>query len=70
MMMCKKCETIVASLMLVVGVLFLLKDLEVWTFWGIQWYTVLFLVIAIASFGHKSCPDCQAMVDNFRGKRK
>ena len=72
MMFCKKCEMIVASLMLVLGVLFLLADLKVggWNFWGINWWTALFLAIAVASFGHRSCADCQALCGNDSGMKK
>jgi hypothetical protein len=31
-------------LFLALGVLFLLRDLNVWNFWNISWFTVAFLV--------------------------
>ena len=34
-------------LLLVFGVIFLLANLGVWTFWGIQWYTVAFILLGI-----------------------
>jgi hypothetical protein len=42
-----------AVVLLVLGILFLLKDLQVWNFWGINWWTVLFLL-----FGIKMCIIC------------
>jgi len=42
---------------LIVGVLFLLADLGYWTFFGIQWWTALFIVWGIISL---TCKDCKA----------
>jgi len=39
---------------LIVGVLFLFRDLGWWDFWNIQWWTILFLVIGLTS-GCKCC---------------
>ncbi|MBW2971538.1 hypothetical protein KY359_00750 [Candidatus Woesearchaeota archaeon] len=41
---------LLATLMIIFGVIFLLKDLGVWNFWNINWWTVLFLL-----FGVKMC---------------
>ncbi len=60
MMGCKKCRKLCGVLFLVVGVLFLLKDLNVWTFWNIQWWSVLFLLIGFGSVAMCHCPECQA----------
>jgi predicted secreted protein len=48
-------------MLLIVGVLFLLKDLNMWTFWGLSWWTVLFIVLGICKIGMSKCHDCQAM---------
>ena len=45
---------------LVLGVLFLLKDLNKWNFWGISWYTALFIVVGIGHLGASKCKDCEA----------
>ena len=34
-------------LLLLVGVLFLLQDLKIWSFWGLSWFTVTFLVFGL-----------------------
>lgn len=34
---------------LIVGILYLIKDFGGWDFWGIQWYTVLFLLIGLGA---------------------
>lgn len=34
---------------LIIGVLFLLRDLNVWNFFNIQWWTVLFILIGIGA---------------------
>ena len=47
--------------LLVLGVLFLLRDLNKWDFWGISWYTALFIVFGIGQLGSAKCPNCQAL---------
>ncbi|NQV09064.1 hypothetical protein HQ529_04390 [Candidatus Woesearchaeota archaeon] len=47
-------------LALVFGVLFLLQDLGVWAFWGVNWWTVLFLLAGVGTFGTTGCPTCKA----------
>ena len=67
MCMCKKCMTICGGLLLVLGVLFLLRDLNIWNFWNISWYTAVLIVGGVAHIGSSKCPDCQAMRE---GKKK
>lgn len=62
MMGCKKCQGICGWLMLIAGVLFLLQNLNIWNFWNIQWYTVLFILLGVGGIAMRSCPDCQAMM--------
>ena len=66
LMGCKKCRMISAVLFLVLGVLFLLRDLNVWGFWKIQWWTALFLLIGVCGLSMNKCPDCCAMMDSKR----
>ena len=61
MYMCKKCMKMCGGTFIVLGVLFLLRDLGFWDFWGIQWYSLLFLAMGLGSIGASKCPDCQAM---------
>ena len=35
-------------LVLVLGVLFLLRDWNVWDFWNIQWWTAAFVLVGLA----------------------
>lgn len=58
---CAKCTKITAVLFLVIGILYLGQDLSWWTFWTLNWYTTLFLLIGIVKFGHTKCPDCKAI---------
>ena len=67
MMGCRKCQGICGALMLVAGVVFLLKDLNVWPGWKINWWTVMFLLMGIGGLAMRSCPDCQAVMS---GKMK
>jgi len=58
---CKKCMGICGGLFVLFGLLFLLQDLNVWDFWGISWYTALFLLWGVGSLAQRTCPDCMAM---------
>ena len=60
-MMCEKCAKMMAVLVLLVGVLFLLRDLNVWQFWNIQWWTVIFLLIGLKLFAVSGCPMCKKL---------
>ena len=59
MYMCAKCTRGFAWVLLVLGVAFLGVDFRWWTFWGLNWWTVVFLVWAFAHFGRGHCPECQ-----------
>ena len=61
MMMCKKCMGICGVSMLVLGVLFLLVDLKVWSFWGISWWSAVLILMGVGKLASKACPDCNAM---------
>ncbi|MBU1976244.1 MAG: hypothetical protein KKG59_07620 [Nanoarchaeota archaeon] len=56
---CNKCMMMGTILLLIIGVLFLLVDLGVWNFWGIQWWTALFLFMGLGHLGHACCKDCK-----------
>lgn len=56
-----KCVKICGSVFLVLGILFLLRDLNMWDFWNIQWWTALFLVMGIGCLSSLTCPECKAI---------
>ena len=56
--MCGKCKGWTGLLLLIFGILFLLADLNVWNFWGISWYTVLFVIAGIAMVSCGCCGEC------------
>lgn len=58
---CEKCRGFTAGALVVVGLLFLLVDLAVWDFWGIQWWTAIFLVFGLLGLSKSKCPDCKKM---------
>ena len=58
-MCCEKCTKISGILLLVIGVLFLLKDIGVWTFWNLSWVTVLVLLAGLVGLASGGCPDCK-----------
>ena len=45
---------------LVLGLLFLMKDLGTWDVWGVSWYTALFIVVGVGHLASSKCPDCEA----------
>ena len=59
--LCKTCKTVTAVLFLVVGALYLLTDLGLVAFWKINWWTSLFLIVAVTSIASSTCKNCQAM---------
>jgi len=57
--MCDKCGKLCGALMLIFGILFLLQNLNVWNFWNIQWYTVVFLLAGIGMIACHCCKECK-----------
>jgi predicted ferric reductase len=45
--------------LLVLGILFLLRDLNVWNFWNIQWWTVVFIMVGLFKICISCCPECK-----------
>jgi hypothetical protein len=70
MMGCNNCIKMAGWSLLVLGVLFLLQDLNIWNFWNISWYTALFVVAGIGHLGSANCKNCQAMRMGMAGKKK
>jgi hypothetical protein len=66
--MCPKCTKITGLLFLLAGLLLLLKDVGVWSFWGLEWATVLFIILGLVFFAKSSCPDCCSMPGGARKK--
>mgnify|MGYP001557950142 CR=1 len=56
---CNKCMGVCGSILLILGILFLLRDLNVWDFWNIQWWSALLIVFGLGHLCMKKCPDCQ-----------
>ncbi len=61
---CEKCGKVLGILLLVLGVLFLLRDINVWNFWNIQWWTALFILAGVVYLATGSCGDCKKMRKN------
>lgn len=62
------CKLSIGIGLVVAGFLFLLKDLGKWDFWGIQWWTVLFLIIGAKMICRCCCKEYDKEVSN--GKKK
>jgi len=58
-MTCDKCMKVSGGLMLLVGFLFLLQDLAIWNFFGLNWYTAAFLLFGLMKFAGSTCKDCK-----------
>ncbi|MBT4446724.1 hypothetical protein HOA92_05250 [archaeon] len=66
-MMCNKCSGLMGGLLLLAGLAFLLVDIGVWAFWGVSWFTVVFLLLGFAKVAKGKCPDCCSVES---GKKK
>ena len=59
-MMCGKCKGMTGLVLLILGVIFLLKDYAVLDFKASAWAIVL-IVIGLIHLACKKCPECQKM---------
>jgi len=66
--MCTKCKKCLTFSLLGLGVLFLLRDLGVWNFWNVSWWTALLLLGGVKGFATGHCKDCQVL--NAPSKKK
>ena len=60
MELCRKCGGLFGILILLSGLGFLLQDWGWWAFWGLNWWTVAFLLCGIAAVSLRWCKECQA----------
>ena len=60
--MCGTCRKITAALFLVLGALYLLTDLGMVSFWKVNWWSSLFVVVGVTSLASGMCKNCQAMM--------
>ena len=58
---CPKCTKIGGLILLVAGILFLGQDMGWWSFWTVNWYTAVFLILGLGKIAHSKCTDCQAI---------
>ena len=70
MMGCKKCSMICGVGLLILGILFILVDFGVWSFWNISWWSALLIWFGIGSWGMSKCANCQAIRTGSVGKKK
>ena len=56
---CSKCQTIGGVLLLLAGIGFLLADLKQWAFWGLNWWSVFFVLMGLGAVGKSQCKDCK-----------
>jgi len=59
---CNKCHKATGWLFLIVGILFLLKDLNIWNFFGIEWWTAFFIIAGFVSLAKTKCPECNIVM--------
>ncbi|HLC46843.1 MAG TPA: hypothetical protein VJI75_03805 [Candidatus Nanoarchaeia archaeon] len=59
--MCEKCMKIGGIVMGLAGIALLLQDLGRWDIWGLNWYTLAFLIAAFSCLGTSACKDCRAV---------
>ena len=58
---CQKCHKVTAGLLLVAGILFLLVDMGIWSFWNLSWWTVLLIIVGLTGCAKSCCSDCKSM---------
>ncbi len=63
---CAKCHRACGWIVFILGVLFLLRDFGIWDFWGVSWWTALFLVCGFGGIAQAGCKDCQAIMSRKR----
>tara|TARA_B100000315_G_C14002479_1_gene330834 strand:- start:240 stop:449 length:210 start_codon:yes stop_codon:yes gene_type:complete len=66
---CKKCSSLTALLILLLGVALLLVDFGVWTFWDINWWSGLLVIVGLSCLAKSKCSDCQACATPKKGKK-
>ena len=49
----KKCPAWCAWIVLIIGIIYLLQDLNVWNWWPFNWWTVLFVLMGLKFVFHK-----------------
>ena len=64
-------KKISASLFLLLGIIYLIVDLSSWTFWNINWWTAVLLVIGVShvAMAHGHCCDDKSNGKNSNGKK-
>jgi len=65
---CKKCMGLTGILLLLLGIAFLLVDLGVWSFWGLKWWTAIFLLFGLKMLCASKCKECCEVPE--KGKKK
>ena len=58
MHMCEKCHRLKSVVLLLLGLAFLFVDLGKWTFWNVNWWTAVFLLMGLVGLCASKCPDC------------
>jgi len=56
---CKKCVKCMGLLVLIIGIIFLLVDLKVIGFWGINWWSAVFIIMGGSHLMTHACPECK-----------
>jgi uncharacterized integral membrane protein len=66
--MCNKCSTITGLILLVLGIVFLLKDYDIVAFKATFW-SIAAVAAGIVSMASSKCPDCCSVKGMGKGKR-
>ena len=70
MCMCGKCKKLTGSVLVVVGLIYLISDLAPsWNF-PIEWYTIAFLMLGLLKIATTLCPDCIKVCGDDSGKKR
>ena len=61
MCLCNKCKHVAGGLVVLLAVAFVLKDLQVWNFWGINWWSAGLVWLSLVMVVSHVCPECREL---------
>ncbi|MBI4139491.1 hypothetical protein HY483_00855 [Candidatus Woesearchaeota archaeon] len=70
MMGCHNCSRTGGIMLLIAGLLFLSRDLGLWDFWNVQWWSLLLILAGVAHLGMSHCKQCQEMCGMKHSRKK
>ena len=57
---CERCMNVLTWVLLIIGILYLGQDLNWWSFWQLNWWTVTFLFLGMTHIATGTCKACRS----------